>query len=83
MSRFFPCGPQSFSGAEEEGRIPEGRSSKPAFPLAPAAARQAPRPGSHECERSRAAEDSAEGGDGKKRGACEAPVAFDWRLRYC
>lgn len=23
QSRFFPCGPQPFSGAEEEGRIPE------------------------------------------------------------
>jgi hypothetical protein len=35
-------------------------------PSAPAAASQAPKPGSHECERSRAAKDRVRSGDGKK-----------------
>lgn len=54
-----------------------GRSFGQAFLLlAPAAASGAGRPASHECERSRAAEDRARGGDGKKEGTSEVPAAF-------
>lgn len=60
----------------------EGRSGKLFLPLAPAAASRAGRPGSHECERSRAAEDRARGGDGKKKGTSVVPAAFG-ATRYC
>lgn len=54
-----------------------GRSFGQAFlPLAPAATSWAGWPGSHECERSRAAEDRARGGDGEKKGTSEVLAAF-------
>lgn len=54
-----------------------GRSYGQAFfSLAPAAASWASWPGSHECERSRAAEDKARSGDGKKKSTSEVPAAF-------
>lgn len=80
-SRFFFC-IQPVPGEGEEGCITEeGRSGQAFLFLAPAAASGAGRPGSHECKRSRAAEDRARGGMGKRRARpkCQLPLG----QRYC
>lgn len=73
---------QPFPGEGEEGTS-QRKVVRSTFPPAPAAARQAPWPDSHECKRSRAAEDSAAGGAGRAHGACERPVASDCGLCCC
>lgn len=73
---------QPFPGEGEEGTS-QRKVVRSTFPSAPAAARQAPWPDSHECKRSRAAEDSAAGGAGREQGARGLPVASGCGLCYC